>query len=299
MAAGDSGAARVVLAVTGCPAHVEAELHRIVGMEIGDLLIEGSAPAQTDRLAVSCTEDSVHLLAESRCPACRVDRTLHLNDFPPDAVPRALALAGVELLASLSPAVRHRLEARGADQNVPLGPPVVALSTRSPTWRADAALVWLNFLGDSGLSLWGGRARIAREIGRRLSLGLDMEAASGSRAAALGQVRGVLGSAGAFVGVHAGQRDVFTEIALGGRMGVAYLAGEPGTGNVAGNRVSRAWGGPALSLRLWAGHGSPAFGFCAESGLALLGGDGLAGDVTAVSVRNFWVSLALGVGLRL
>jgi hypothetical protein len=38
---------------------------------------------------------------------------------------------------------------------------------------------------------------------------------------------------------------------------------------------------------------------CGESGVALLGAEGLAGGTTAVSVQNFWVSLALGLGIRL
>ena len=119
-AAAASGERHVVLSTTGCPAGAETEIRRMVGMEIGDLLVEVGTPLETDRLAVVCTEDAAHLLAQGSCLACEVDRTLRLNDFPPDAVARALALAGVELLASLSPAVRRRLEARAARPDVPV-----------------------------------------------------------------------------------------------------------------------------------------------------------------------------------
>jgi hypothetical protein len=108
-----------------------------------------------------------------------------------------------------------------------------------------------------------------------------------------------LASAGAFFGVHAGAQDLFAELALGWRLGIAYLAGNPGASNVEGDSASHAWGGPALSLRAWAGRGRLALVFCGEFGLALLGAEGLAGGTTAASVTNFWVSFALGVGIRL
>jgi hypothetical protein len=297
-AAEDPTERRVVLATTGCPAGVDSAIRRIVGLEIGDLLAENGEAAETDYLAVVCAHDWARLEANGPGRPRQIDRTLGLNDFPADAVPRALALAGVEMLAALSPAVRRRVEAGAAKQEVPARAPVVQL-VPPPAWRADASVVWHGFLGDNGLSLWGARGRVGRELGERLSLGLDLDAVSGSRAVALGQVRGVLVSAGAFFGVHAGAQDLFADLALGGRIGIAYLAGDPGSTNVAGDRVSHAWGGPALSLRSWAGRGRLGLVFCGESGLALLGAEGLVGGATAASVHNFWVSLALGVGIRL
>ena len=251
-----------------------------------------------DQLTVVCAENLAHLEVRGPGRPWQFDRTLRLDEFPADAVPRALALAGVELLAALSPAVRRRVEAAVAKPEVSARAPVVHPAA-PPAWRADASVVWHGFLGDSGLSLWGGRGRIGRELGKRLSLGLDLEAASGSRSVDLGQVRGVLVSAGGFLGVHAGGRDLFTEVALGGRIGIAYLAGDPGASNVAGASVSRAWGGPALSLRLWAGRARLALVFCGESGVALLGAEGLAGGATAARADNLWISLALGLGIRL
>jgi hypothetical protein len=288
----------VALATTGCPAGVDGAIRRIVGLEIGDLLAENGEAAETDYLAVVCAHDWARLEANGPGRPRQIDRTLGLKDFPADAVPRALALAGVEMLAALSPAVRRRVETAVAKQETPARALVVQPAVPS-TWRADASAIWHGFPGDNGLSLWGGRGRVGRELGERLSLGLDLEAASGSRGVALGQVRGVLVSAGAFLGVHAGAQDIFTELAVGGRIGIAYLAGDPGAANVAGDHVSHAWGGPALSLRLWAGRGRLGLVFCGESGLALLGAEGLAGGTTAASLHSFWVSFALGVGIRL
>jgi hypothetical protein len=297
-AAEDPDERRVVLTIADCPAGAEAAIRRIVGLEIGDLLAVAGETGETDRLAVICTEELARLQAGGPGRPQQVDRTLWLNDFPADAVPRALALAGIEVLAALSPAVRRRVEAGTAKQETPVRAPVVQPAT-PPAWRADASGVWHRFLGDNGLSLWGGQARIAHDVGTHFSLSLDAEAASGSRAVALGQVSGFLGSSGVFLGAHAGSRDLFGELALGGRIGIAHLAGDPNATNVAGDRVSRAWGGPALSLRFWAGHGRLALVLCGESGLALLGAEGLVGDATAVSVRNLWVSLGLGLGIRL
>lgn len=297
-AAEDPGERRVVLKIAGCPAGADTAIRRIVALEIGDLLAEAGETAETDRLAVICTEELARLQASGPGRPQQVDRTLWLNDFPADAVPRALALAGIEVLAALSPAVRRRVEAGTAKQEAPVRAPVVQPAT-PPAWRADASGVWHRFLGDNGLSLCGGQARIAREVGRHFGLSLDLEAASGSRAVALGRVSGLLGSSGVFFGAHAGSRDLFGELVLGGRIGIAHLAGDPDATNVAGDRVSRVWGGPALSFRLWAGHGRAALIFSSEFGLALLGAEGLVGDVTAVSVRNLWVSFGLGLGIRL
>ena len=297
-AAQDPPERRVVLAITGCPASTEPAIRRMVGLEIGDLLAEAGETAETDHLAVFCSDAWARLEANGPGRPRQVDRILGLHDFPADAVPRVLALAGVEMLAALSPAVRRRVETGAAAQE-PQAPALPPHPAVLPAWRADVSAVWHGFPGDNGLSLWGGRGRIGRELGKRLSLGLDLEAASGSRAVALGQVRGVLVSAGGFFGVHAGMQDLFTELAIGGRIGIAYLAGDPGANNVDGGSASHAWGGPALSFRVWAGRGRLALVFCGESGLALLGAEGLAGGTTAASVSRFWVSFALGAGIRL
>ena len=299
-AAQDPTERRVVLAIAGCPAGAESAIRRMVGLEIGDLLAEAGAAAETDHLAVVCTLDWARLEASGPGRPRQVERSLRLNEFPADAVPRVLALAGVEMLAALSPAVRRRVEGGAAVQEPEESARAPVMQPTAPAvWRADVSAVWHGFPGENGLSLWGGRGRIGRELGRRLSLGLDLEAASGSRAVVLGQVRGVLASAGAFFGVHAGAQDLFAELALGWRLGIAYLAGEPGASNVNGDSASHAWGGPALSLRIWAGRGRLAFVFCGESGLAVFGAEGLAGSATAASMHNFWVSVALGVGIRL
>jgi hypothetical protein len=284
----------VVLTVAGCPAGADSAIRRIVELEIGDLLAKADENSETDRLAVVCTDQWARLQASGPDRPLPVDRTLRLGDFPADAVPRALALAGIEMLAALSPAVRRRVEAGAVKEEAPAPQPLPPA-----TWHADASWSWHDFLGDKGLSLWGGRARMGRDLGEHLSLGLDLEAAHGSRTVALGQVNGTLGAAGAFFGIHAGARDLFAEIALGGRMGFAQLSGDPSDAKVTGNRVSRAWGGPALALRFWTGVGRVALVFSGESGLALLGAEGLAGETTAVQVRRLWVSLGLGVGLRL
>ena len=290
----DASERLVVLTVAGCPTDADSAIRHIVELEIGDLLAKADENPESDRLAVVCTDQWARLQASGPDRPLPVDRTLRLGDFPTDAVPRALALAGIEMLAALSPAVRRRVEAGAAKEEAPAPQPLPAA-----TWHADASLIWHDFLGDKGLSLWGGRARMGRDLGEHLSLGVDLEAAQGSRTVALGQVTGTLGAAGAFFGIHAGARDLFAQIAIGGRMGFAQLSGEPSNDNVMGERVWRAWGGPALALRFWAGMGRVALVFCGESGLALLGAEGLAGETTAVQVRRLWVSLGLGVGVRL
>jgi hypothetical protein len=298
LARADGGERPVVLFVADCRPGVDIEIRRIVGLELGDLLARSGGASSSDRLDVTCADASARLQASGPDRPSPVDRMLRLADFPADAVPRALALAGLEMLAALSPAVRRRVDA-SADSTKEIPPAPVLPSVRPADWRADVSLLWQGFLGDQGLSLWGGRASVGRRLGSSLNLSLDLEAARGARTVSLGRADATSGGAGAFLGIPAGTREVFAEIALGGRVGLVQLSGEPSQANVIGEQVLRVWGGPALSFRLWAGHGRVALVFCGESGLAILGADGVAGDVIAVRARGFWVSLALGMGIRL
>ncbi len=323
-AMGPAGAAprRVMLDASDCPTVAEPAIRRIVGIEIGDLLIETGrpVPASSDRLVISCDEDRARVRASGSGRQQRIDRTLRLGDFPGDAAPRALALAGIEVLAAFSPDVRQRIQAR---QNPPVPrvpmavlakaefrttpPPASAPrpSTPSRPWsRLGVSGVRRRFLAADGLSAWGGRIDFDHDVGIRWMFGFDLELATGNQpamfgGATLGSTTGTLASSAGVVGVRAGGPILTGVFALGGRMGVARLDGVPVGGMVvAGAPVLRPWGGPLVSARALLGRGSVGVRVDAEVGLDVASAQGLANGATVLAVRGPWLALSVGAGIR-
>jgi cysteine-rich repeat protein len=141
---------RVVLAITGCPADAEPAIRRMVGLEIGDLLADAGEAAEADHLAVFCTDAWARLEVSGSGRPRQVDRILGLHDFPADAVPRVLALAGVEMLAALSPTVRRRVETGAAVQEPEESARAPVMQPTAPAvWRADVSAVWHGFPGEN------------------------------------------------------------------------------------------------------------------------------------------------------
>jgi hypothetical protein len=115
----------VVIDAAACPSVSEAAIRRIVAIEIGDLLAErGEIPsAGANRLSLACDGAAARLVARRAGGDPPIERALPLADFPGDAAPRALALAGVEMLAALDPAVRERVQIRQTPPPAPAMPP--------------------------------------------------------------------------------------------------------------------------------------------------------------------------------
>src|ERR1035438_6996654 len=101
----------VELEVEGCPTVPTAAVRRVLGIEIGDLLLEPSTGEvqDVDRLIIRCAGNFAAVEATGISGGAATERILRLDDFPGDAAPRALALLGVELLAARSAAVRERI----------------------------------------------------------------------------------------------------------------------------------------------------------------------------------------------
>jgi hypothetical protein len=292
---------RVVLELGGCPEVSAPALRRIVGIEIGDLLVSPNEPVSgdTDHLAIACTGAVAHVRAEGPGRPRQLERALPLDDFPGDAAPRALALAAIEMLAALSPDVRERIEARQRPR-APTPVPVTMAPTppRGPSWLASASGVRRAFLLAHGASAWGARLGLEHGLGARWELGADGELVSGTTTSSLGTLTTTLASAGAFVGVHGGGPHVAGGLALGGRVGGAWLAGHPtDPGATTQGRASRPWGGPLVAARLRGTLGPLALQLGAELGFALGSAKGSVEDVTAVTVGGPWLALSAGLGL--
>jgi hypothetical protein len=139
----DVSVRRVALDVRDCPGAPEPEVRRIVGIELGDLLIAFAAPVpeDSDHLLIRCEDDLAYLEASGAGRVRQLRRALRLGDFPGDAAPRALALAGVEALASLSPEVRQRVQAGQSGQSRRREPPPLPAAPTSRTEEPSAAFV--------------------------------------------------------------------------------------------------------------------------------------------------------------
>ena len=340
---------RVELELVACPLIAEAEVRRVIAIEIGDLLVSAREPVppDADRMTIQCEGgvERIDVVAKGRDQPLR--RTIRFADFPGDAAPRALALAAIEVLAALSPALRQRIENRrgsgaatetnGTDPRKPDGSAPASESSSElkaeapksraqPNGQADqeepprtgrmskptasgtrvlpvplfsrvgvAALYrWFPALGVSGV---GGKLDVDREVLKNLNLAVDIEAFEESKSVTQGNVHGLLGSLGAFAGF--GGPGTWGAVAVGGRLGVAHLEGDPTAGStVTGGQVLRPWAGPALALRGFANMGSLSLELSAEAGVALSSAQGLAAGSAQIGASSSWLSLSVGPGLR-
>jgi hypothetical protein len=315
-AAGDGAKAdeakRVALQIQACPSIAEAEVRRVVGIEIGDLLVPegGGAPANADadRMTIECDGDLARIEATGTSHARPLSRALRLSDFPGDAAPRALALAAIEVLAALSPALRQRIEVHEGKPPAASPKPTAAEPAPAslaeepqredapPSWRIGAvgSYLWFPHLG---VSAAGGGIDIDRQLGGTWMLGCDLNAAVESKDVPLGRARALLGSFGAFAGLSGPSR-VMT-VALGARLGLAQMRGDPlGAADVTGEHAVRPWAGPLIAARGRLDWRHLSVEMSAEAGVALFGARGLAGGAPALGAEGPWVAISFGPGLR-
>jgi hypothetical protein len=318
----DTPAIRVALDAGACPAVSEADVRRILAVEVGGQLVDAgqATPADADRLTITCSDGRARIEARGSDAGEALVRNVRLGDYPGDAAPRALALTAIEVLAAVN---RQRAQAR-ADRRTPgtpaaranSGVPPAATATATATAAAPPArqaangapprasaltlsAVRRDFLVSNGPSLWGGRLGADRELAAHWALGADVELdASGEREQPLGRARALLASVGAYAEVHGTGAWRSVGVALGGRFGLARLAGDPAPGAV-GGRILRPWGGPTVATRWLATRGRLALRFDVEAGLTLVGVEGIVADgETLLSMRGAWVALSLGAGIR-
>ena len=211
-----------------------------------------------------------------------IERALRLADFPGDAAPRALALAGVEMLAALDPAVRERIQIRQS----PAPPPPPAPRAAPPRRRRRGSFVAAvgiaisavrrDFLGAGNVGRLG-RPRRCRSRARaaRSCSAIDVEIDGARTTVTLGEASALLVSAGAFGGLRAAGARVAGSLSLGARVGLASLDGTPAGGSGAtGGSALRPWWGPALAARGWLRAGAIGFVATLEAGLTARGAHG-------------------------
>ena len=301
---GSTGDGRFALEIRACPKVSTESVRRILGVEIGDLLLAEAevVPADCDRLIIRCAGDFAWVQAAGQAERAPFEQIVSLNDFPGDAAPRALALAGLELLATLSSTVRVRMASKH-NAMPPLttsvdGPSEPAPASARPTREAYIGLAgtWRWFPVEHGPSAWGGQVHALSTVGRMWQVTADAEAAGArSQVASMGETTALLLSCAASVGVHGGSGTLRTGLGLGGRFGFARLWGNSADpANITGVAVWHPWGGPMMTADVLGRYGRLALSLRAEVGRSLSVANGLAGDATVLAVRGSWVAISLG-----
>lgn len=300
-------AGSVTVTVESCPDGFPAAVRRVLRVELGDLIAEGSKDQARDRLLVRCRQEVAEVVARS--PDGGLARNLELRHFPPESRARAVALAGIELLAAQSPDVRRRLRARQSGGPKP-GPgeaetggtrPGAAAGARAGNWRVLLLGVGRRFVsGQKGLAPWGGGVLVERSLRGPLLVAFDADWGLGRRMVSAGEVMGSLGSGAASLLAAAEAGPLRFEAGGGARFGLAYLAGNPAAASsLVGRSVLRPWAGPLLGGRLlWLGRRLCA-GVGLEVGHALVGAEGRRDAEVLVAVEGTWFSLHAGLGLNL
>ena len=296
---GPGGSDRVSLDVEACPTVSAEAVRHILGIEIGDLLLEEnqSSPAASHRLTIRCAGNVAWVEAAGEGGADPVDRTLRLDAFPGDAAPRVLALAGLELLAARSPAVRARMHSEPAAPPLPAGTLEVNRQPRG-ILRVGLAGTWRRFFVGQGVSAWGGQAQLGWSLDR-WHLAADLEASGASRDVSLGETSALLLSGGAAFGLVSGAGSRFLTLALGGRLGMARLAGNAAdSANVISSAVVRPWGGPMVRLGFMGMLERWAVVVTVEAGRSLFTAEAQSENTTVLAVDGTWVAISLGVALK-
>ncbi len=299
-----SGDGRFALEIKACPKVPTESVRRILSIEIGDLLLAAAdgMRAESDRLTIRCAGDFAWVQAAGQAGSASFEQIVSLDEFPGDAAPRALALAGLELLATLSSTVRARMASKH-NASPPLTTSVVGTSETGPASAGSTrethiglAGTWRWFPAAHGPSAWGGQVQARSMVGRMWQLAADAEVAGArNQVASIGETSALLLSCAASASVHGGRGTIRTTLGLGGRFGFARLAGDSADpANITGATVWHPWGGPMVTAGALGRFGRFALGLSAEVGRSLSEANGLAGGVTAIAVRGSWVALSLG-----
>lgn len=303
------------LEIEQCPRVAIESVRRILNIEVGDLLISQAdgTSAGGDRLAIRCAGNIALVEASGPTAEPPSERIVRLDDFPSDAVPRVLALAGLELLAARNSTVRERMAGK------PNAMPALATftsrasapSSSTPPLLRDVSIgssaTWRTFLASRGPSAWGGQVHVSSAVGGRWHFAADTEAAwARNDAGNWGQVNALLLSVGSTFGLRAGSGRLGASIGLGGRIGVVRMSGvSADSANITSATVWHPWGGPIAAAALTRGFRWFALSLSAEVGRSLLESEGRVGDISAISgetsaisIGGWWAALCLGVSSR-
>ncbi len=297
---------RVSLVVDSCPGIDVDEVRRIVAVELGALLGGASTerPEDTTRVHSACAGGTALVSVDDPMTGKSLARRVDLGSVPRVAASRLLAVAiaelvaasWIELTANPVPAIpRPDATASPAARRWAEG-----IVRRSPLWRMQLAITG-SAAGVPTLPTFGAGLAARYLAGSHLASGGDVRVEYARRAFANGTAHVVMLSTG-LVGWYrhdAGWAEV--AVGTGGRVGSAWIAGEPqADSNLRGRTVSGPFLGPLFTAEL-ARTLAPGvtIALAVEAGTVVLPVIGRAGDRRVVGVDGPWLGVAVAAGLEL
>lgn len=308
---------KVGLAVSDCPDSFERSLRRILAIELGDLLDEAQPQGTNDRerIEIACDGNAARISARAAAGEPVAHNDLAFDAFPPDAAPRAVALAALEALRAVDPTIAERLEAQRAGgesqappppapSGAPAGPRVRPVGKRTDEELSPVRGVTRVTLGGitrltvaaPATAAFGARAELSRRFAAPFDAGVDLELTFARRRVDLGTVEAAVLSTAAWLGARAGGDSWSATAGLGARLGLAALRGAP-MDAARGHRIMRPVGGPLLMLRGDGWLAPLAVALLVEGGVAAVGAEGTAGGQPAIALRGAWVAACASVGI--
>jgi hypothetical protein len=227
---------------------------------------------------------------------------VRLADFPDDATARVLALAGVELLASVdAPPAVPAASVTTVPATRPAAPEPTQARSRSLLARARLALVLMRraFLSDAGVTAWGASASASSDLNAGWAVRGDLDGGVAHSSNDAGVADSYLLSAGAFWGPRFGRGEMAGSLGVGARLGLSRFAGQPSpfSSGVNTSSVVRAWGGPSMMVQVRNGGADWGLLLYAESGVTVLGAVGASDLGSVAAVRGIWLTVGAGLSL--
>lgn len=296
----------VDLQIDACVEVAPVDARRFLAIELGALLADAGAGADTTRASVGCAGALVSLRVEDPVTGKSLTRTIDLAAAGPlSARARLLALAVSELISASwtelesnpQPSVEpiERVASPEARQRA-----LVAVEKRTsppaPRLRVLALFGGQAFFTRAGLLLGGG-LRMGKDHGHRFGWSADLLAHHGSATTDLGLVTVDTVSAGLALFFHHNWSRVALRIGGGVRGGAVRFEGIPSRPDALGASAWSGWMGPmvmAATTLTAARH--VAVEISVEGGYVAAPFGGLVNGERTVAVDGPWIGFQLGVG---
>jgi hypothetical protein len=299
----------VEVAIDECVVVAEAEVRRVVAIELGALLTKegGGEDGERTRVDVGCAPQGalIELRVDDPITGKRLTRTIDLQRAATNVRARLLALGIAELVA----ASWTELESNPRPAVAPVGPPpspaareaaLVAVSRRGggPIGRMRLVLLGNVQLSWSGpLGLGGSQLRLGRHEPHHLSWELHVAYLRGEARVSLGAVSIDQLLFGSSLGFHQRWERLALRLAAGLRGGTVQLTGRPHDRELQGSAFWAPWAavftqvGVTVALARWL-----LLELDVEAGVALLPVGGLVTGQREAALEGGSIGVAIGLG---
>ena len=278
----------------GCESGERQEIGRLVAIDWAG--IEESSSSRAGSITVACREGRFDV-SVTRPDGRELTRSIDLQQLPPRARPRIIAIAVVELFAASAvetPPSPSPAAVPAPDADFDLKRPTTTPCCRLHVEVAGSGRTFLRGLP----RLLGGGLRGSTQHGL---FGFDALVEVGAPSTTQGSVQVLSLTSGVTAGWSFALDTAMLRAGCGLRAGVAKLSGEPNDPvHWVGQSPWRGWGGPELQASV-ALHpsSSSVVEFTLESGYSLFSIYGLVADQREVDIRGVWIGAQLGVGIGL